>query len=112
MRLRQVADDFSTRIPFAAETLFSPGTRLFPCLPDEGEFVDENGREGDRFDREFEECEKMDENFSFSIVYIYISSPSIRSKIYLTYNNSIRAKEIEIRTNLRTKERKIDGDGW
>lgn len=44
--------------------------------------------------------------------YIYISSPSIRSKIYLTYNNSIRAKEIEIRTNLRTKGGKIDGDGW
>lgn len=67
MRLRQVADDFSTRIPFAAngaETLFSENT------PDEGEFVDENGREGERFDREFEECEKVDENFFDRNVYI------------------------------------------
>lgn len=63
MRLRQVADDFSTRIPFA-ETLFSENA------PDEGEFVDENGREGERFDREFEECEKVDENFFDRNVYI------------------------------------------
>lgn len=67
VRLRQVADDFSTRIPFAAngaETLFSENA------PDEGEFVDENGREGERFDREFEECEKVDENFFDRNVYI------------------------------------------
>lgn len=66
MRLRQVADDFSTRIPFAANGRrhFSPRTRQMRVN------LSTRTREGERFDREFEECEKVDENFFDRNVYI------------------------------------------